>query len=92
MKKPPADTAASTTGLLISELRPGQLYRCRLSHRAVLVVEETHTGPMEGDPKQLSTVARKRGYVYNAVYGVYQWCELVDRQLVGFDAVPMNPK
>jgi hypothetical protein len=89
MKKPPADTPA---GLLISELRPGQLYRCRLSHRAVLVVEEAHTGPMEGDPQRQSTVMRKRGYVYNAVYGVCQWCELVDRQLVSFDTVQTNPK
>jgi hypothetical protein len=72
---------ASPGGLLITDLQAGMLYRCRLSHRTVLVVQDSITGPMSGNPLSISTASRKRGYVFNAVYGVCQYVELVDRQL-----------
>lgn len=76
------------SGLLVSELQAGYLYQCRLSGLPVLVVDEPHRGPDPKDPRKTDKTLVRRGRYYNAVYGVHQWCELVDRQLTKYAAVP----
>ncbi len=76
-------------GLLLSELVPGVVYRCRLSHLAVLVERALPiTGPHTGNPKDETTLVRLRGLYYNPVYGVHQRMELVDHLLTKVPGVP----